>query len=279
MGLTYRKGAWQLLPPWLIWQGILEDAEGREGVEQLRKAGCDPEKSFLWVNLASFPSLWLRRYDERYAAPRRDERGVWWGLCPECGKGKLRTIAKLGAAGVEWRLRRCALCKHEMPSLATVIVPYATKRQVLTMRARLERLISLAEQMALNREFWVRMVPVRLHQSGGIGADNLTAVFNFLNVLTKVRQAAQPIAPVLAASAETPRSERASMHEEIFMLRDLIRRGCGGRPHDAALVRILDAACRVEGLKPPVDYKYLKVIIARKGKRVALSASPTPPKQ
>lgn len=68
------------------------------------------------------------------------------------------------------------------------------------------------------------------------------------------------------------------MHEEIFMLRDLIRHGCGRRPHDAALARILGAAFRVMGLKPPVDYKYLRVIIARKGKRVALSASPTPPK-
>ena len=277
MGLTYRKGAWQLLPPSMIWQIILADSEGRKGVDQLRKAGCDPGNSSLWVNIASFPSLWQRRYDDRHAVPHRDERAVLRGVCPECSKGKLRTVANLGAVGIEWRLHRCTLCKYEVPSLESIVVPYATKRGILTMRARLERLISLSEQMALNIRFWMNMLAVPVLQSGD--GDNFTAFKNFLNVLTKVPEAARPLAPLMTAWAQTPRSERASMHEEIFMLRDLIRRGCGGRPHDAALVRILGAAFRAMGLKPRVDYKYLKVIIARRHKPVPFTASVVLPKQ
>ena len=80
------------------------------------------------------------------------------------------------------------------------------------------------------------------------------------------------VVPLLAAAAAAPRSEMASIHDDLFVLRDFVRDCCGGRSQDAALVRILDAAFRALGVKAPVDYKYLKVVLSRKRRREALAA-------
>jgi hypothetical protein len=257
------SSAQRRLTPWLIWQAVLQDAEGRRGVEQLLRARCDPGAGRLWVDLASFPSLWLIRDEERHHRGLPDKRVGGPSFCSKCGKGNLRTIAKLCGGSVDWSLRRCRACSHEQETLELLVQHFATKREIRIIRARLERLLSAGEAIYGDTGLLTRMLPEDGRQPQSGGRDNIKVEFDFLEALPKVLATGRLVGQMLGEAAAISRSEMAWKFDELIQLRVRLRERCGGRPQDAPLVRILDAAFRAVGLKNPVDYKYLKVVLAR----------------
>lgn len=145
---------------------------------------------------------------------------------------------------------------------------YATRREVRTTRARLDGLVSRAAILLGDAYRLVRMLPVHAAQDRANDGGGFEALFDLFETLREVVEVGGRVAPVLAAAAVASRSETSGKYEDLFRLRELVRGGCGG-PQDAALTRILGAAFRVVGVKPPVDYKYLKVVLARRHRRDA----------
>lgn len=271
MASSHKSGAWHLLEPWGIWKAILADPEGRRGVEQLRRAGCDREAGSLWVDLSSFPALWIARDEERHPrpSPRPSGKEPRTDLCPGCREGTLRITARLDGGLVDWRLYCCPVCSYRQQAHEFLMQFYATRREVRATRARLDGLVSRAAILLGDAYRLVRMLPVHAAQDRANDGGGFEALFDLFETLREVVEVGGRVAPLLAAAAVASRSETSGKYEDLFRLRDLVRGGCAGRPQDAALTRILGAAFRVVGVKPPVDYKYLKVVLARRRRRDA----------